>query len=131
MGGARPNVGPVTTPQPNAGNAAAGMTKIRNALTMLEEALPMIPMGTPAHTELLNTLTKLSKTFSGEGAGGGQKGIDLMSLLQSARQASQSSPMAALSKMMQPQGAQPPAMPQPGGEPGGAPGGAPPMPMAA
>jgi hypothetical protein len=77
----------------------------------------------------LNTLTKLSKTFSGEGSGGGQKGIDLMTLLQSARQASQSSPMAALSKMMQPQGAQPPAMP--GAPPGGEGGGAPPMQMAA
>jgi len=124
MGAARPNVGPVTTPQPNAGNAAAGMSKVRNAITMLEEALPMIPMGTPAHTEILGTLSKLTKTFSG-GSGGGEKGIDLMSLLQSARQASQSSPMAALSKMMAPQG-QPPAMP------GAAPGGeAPPMPMAA
>lgn len=130
MGGARPNIGPVTTPQPNAGNAAAGMSKVRNAITMLEEALPMIPMGTPAHTEILNTLTKLSKAFSGEGSGGGQKGIDLMSLLQSARQASQASPMAALSKMMAPQGgAAPPAMP--GGAPGGEGGGAPPMPMAA
>lgn len=128
MAGARPNIGPVTTPQPNAGSAAAAMSKVRNAVSMLEEALPGIPMGTPAHTEILNTLTKLSKTFSGEGGGGGQKGIDLMTLLQSARQASQASPMAALSKMMQPPGA-PPAMP--GAEPGGAPGGAPPMPMAA
>ena len=127
MGGARPNIGPVTTPQPNAGNAAAGMSKVRNAIQMLEEALPTIPMGTPAHTEILNTLTKLSKTFSSEG-GGGQKGIDLMSLLQSARQASQASPMAALSRMMQPQGGTPPAMP-PG--PGAEAGGAPPMPMAA
>jgi hypothetical protein len=128
MAGAKPNIGPVTTPQHNAGTAAAGLSKVRNAITMLEEAIPMIPMGTPIHTELLGMATKLTKLLSGGGAGG-EKGIDLRSLLDSARQQSQSSPMAALGRMMPQQGGAP-AMP--GGAPGGeASGGAPPPAMAA
>lgn len=125
MGGARPNVGPVTTPQPNAGSAAAAMQDVQNAVRMLEKALPQIPMGSPLHTEILSATTKLAKHMS---SGQGHQGLELQSLLQMARQASQASPMAALSKLMPPQGAAP-AMP--GAEPPGAAGGAPPLPMAA
>lgn len=122
MMGARPNIGPVTTPQPNAGAAAAAMQDVQNAVRMLEQALPKIPMGTPLHTEILSATTKLSKHMQ---PGEGHQGLELQSLLQMARQASQQSPMAALSRMM-PQPNQAPAMPAAG--PGG---GAPPMPMAA
>lgn len=115
MPGAKPNIGPVTTPQPASGNAAAAMNDVRNAVTMLEKALPAIPMGSPLHTEILSVTTKLAKHLT---PGDGQPGLELQSLLQMARQASQSQPMAALSRLM-PQPGQPPAMgapPGPGGE---------------
>lgn len=122
MGAARPNIGPVTTPQPHAGNASAAINDVQNAVKMLEKALPAIPMGTPLHAEILAAATKLAKHL---GAGSGNEGLELQSLLQMARQASSSAPMAALSRMM-PSPQTPPAMP--GGEAGG---GAPPPAMAA
>lgn len=118
---AKPNIGPVTPVQPHAGGAAAALNEVRNAVTMLEKALPQIPMGSPLHTEILQTTQKLAKHLT---PGEGNQGLELQSLLQMARQASQQQPMAALSRLMPPPGGAP-AMP------GGEGGGAPPMPMAA
>jgi hypothetical protein len=124
---ARPNIGPVTTPQPHAGNVAAAMNDVRNALRMLEKSLPQIPLGTPLHTEILKATQTLAKHLQ---PGDGNEGLELQSLLQMARQASQSAPMSALSRIGAPPGA-PPAMPGAGAgaEPPASP--APPMPMAA
>lgn len=125
MGQPKPNIGAVTAPGGNPGNAAAAMADVRNAVTMLEKALPNIPMGTPLHHEVLSVLPKLTKHLSkSEGQHGG---LDLLSLLQAAKQSQQQSPMAALSRLQPPPGS-PPATPQPDA---GAGGGAPPMPMAA
>jgi hypothetical protein len=125
MGAAKPNIGPVTTPQGHPGNAAGALNDVRNAVRMLEQALPNIPMGSPLHSELLATTTKLAKHLT---PGEGNQGLELQSLIQMARQMSQSQPMAALSRLQAPPGA-PPAMPA--APPGGGEGGAPPMPMAA
>lgn len=112
MGAAKPNIGPATAPQPNAGNQAAAMNDLRNALSMMEKALPAIPLGSPLHSEILSLTSKLAKHLA---PGDGNQGLELQSLLQMARQASQGGPMAALAKMGAPDGggAAPPAMPAP------------------
>lgn len=118
---AKPNMGPATSPQPNMGNQAAAMNKVQNALTMLEQALPEIPMGSELHHEILKITTQLSKKLQ---PGTGSPGLQMQELLQMARNQSQSAPMQALARMQQPPGS-PPAMP------GGEGGGGSPMPMAA
>lgn len=123
-GAARANIGPATAPQAHGGTAAAAMNDLQNAIKMLEKALPSIPMGTPIHAAVLKAATDLSKHL---GAGSGNEGLQLQSLLQMARQAQQNAPMAALSRIMPGPDGSPPA---PIAPPGGG-GGAPPMPMAA
>lgn len=106
--GAPPNIGAATPAQGTMGNAAAAMASIQNAVKMLETALPQIPMGSPMHTEILNATKGILKHMN---QGGGNPGLELQSLLQMARQASQSGPLSALQRM-QPEAGAPPAMPQ-------------------
>jgi hypothetical protein len=120
---AKPNIGPVTTPQPNAGNIHAATEQVKLAVQMLEKALPLIPMGMPLHTEIMQATTKLVKHLSDSAS---NPGTEMQTLLNLARQSQQSAPMAALGRMMGPP--QAPAMP-PGGAPPG--GGAEPSAMAA
>jgi hypothetical protein len=90
---------------------AAALNDIRNAVRMLEKALPQIPMGTPVHTGVLKATTDLLKHLPSDE---GNQGLELQSLLQMARHASQSAPLAALGRMGAPPGG-PPAMPAPSG----------------
>lgn len=106
---APPGVGPVAVPQGNQGNLAQAMSLVRNASEMLQKALPMIPMGTPQHEDLLKVITMIGKHMK---EGEGNKGMDLQSLLQMARSASQQSPVQALNRM-HPAPNAPPAMPTP------------------
>ena len=99
------------------------MEKIQTALKLMEQALPDIPMGTPIHTEILQAAQKFAKHL---GEAGGNAGSEMQTLLNLARQSAQGQPMAALSRLMGPQGGPPATQPPP---PGG--GGAPAMPMAA
>lgn len=117
-GAARPNIGPVTPSQPHAGTNAAAINDIHNAVVILEKALPSLPIGSELHTEVLQATTKLAKHLGQGGTGG--EGLQMNSLLQMMRQASQQAPMAALNRMG---GGATPSM---GGSPGG-----PAMPMAA
>ena len=82
-------------PQGNPGNAVKAMSDVRNAVKMLETALPAIPMGSPLHTEILNTTKALLKHLQ---PGDGSPGLDLMSLLQMARNNAQAQPMQTLAK---------------------------------
>lgn len=83
------------------------MADVRNAIKMLESALPNVPMGTPLHTEILNSTKSLLKHLPESDA---SPGIDLMSLVNMARQASQAQPMQALMKAFPQQPNTPPAM---------------------
>jgi len=85
----------MTSAQPNMGNAVKAMSDVRNAVKMLESALPSIPIGSPLHGEILNSTKALLKHLQ---PGDGNSGLDLMSLLQMARGASTSQPMQALMK---------------------------------
>ena len=112
MAPAPANVGAVSVPQGNQGNQVQAMSLVRNALEMLQKALPMIPMGSPAHADLLKAVASISKHMEHDA---GNKGVDLQSLLQMARQASQQSPIQALNRMSPPTAA--PAMPTPAASP--------------
>lgn len=104
-------VGPVSTPQGNPGNTQAALTKVRNALQMLEQALPDVPMGMPMHNDILSAVKNLSKHLA-EGAE--NKGLDIQSLIQATKQTQQGAPMAAMQRMFAQQGSgagTPPALP--------------------
>ena len=107
-GSAAPNIGAAAQPQGNSGNAAQAMSLVRNALEMIQKALPMLPMGSPLHGDLLKAVSSMSKHIDQSQM---NKGVDLQSLLQMVKQSSQQSPMAALNRMQPPTAA--PAMPSP------------------
>lgn len=120
LGQARPNIGPVPTPQGNPGNVHAAVMKIKNALQLLQEALPLIPLGSDIHTGVLKATQDLSRHMKDAEVA---PASEMQSLLQSARQSAQTQPMQALSRLF-PQGqGGGPALPPP--PPGGG------MPMAA
>jgi hypothetical protein len=58
------NLGPVTVPQSNPGNAMQALEKVKLAGKMIQEALPMIPMGSDAHNKLMKISTDLTKLVS-------------------------------------------------------------------
>lgn len=107
----RPNLGPVTQSSPNAGNASAAMLDIKNALNLLQKALPNLPMGDELHGTVLQCVTKLSKAASSIPD---QPGLQSQSLMQMMRSMGANPMQAALSKML-PQPGAGPAMP---GQPG-------------
>ena len=109
MAPAPANVGPAAVPQGNQGNMAQAMSLVRNASEMLQKALPMIPMGSPQHSDLLKVITLIAKHMEHNE---GNRGVDLQSLLQMARQSSQQSPVQALNRMHPAPNAAP-AMPTP------------------
>lgn len=102
------NAGAATMPQANAGNINAALTKVKAAMKMLEEALPLIPMGNETHTDILDALKKFSKHMKTDGGNAQQESASLQSAAQNiAKQA----PMAAMAKMFggQQGAGQPPA----------------------
>jgi hypothetical protein len=110
-----PQLGAAVSPQGNPGLAVKAMGDVRNAVQMLEAALPHIPMGSELHVEVLNSVKALTKHLS---SGGEQnKGLDLMSLLAMARNASQAQPMQALNRAFPTNPGGPPAMGPPSAPP--------------
>ena len=110
----RPNLGPVSQPQGNPGNVASAMLDVKNALNMLQRALPNIPMGSPLHADILKTVTNLTKHAQDAG---GDPSLQMQSLMSMMRSMGQNPMQAALAKMM-PQPGQGPAMGSPPGAPG-------------
>lgn len=96
MAPAPAHAGPATMPQGNQGNAAKAMLDVRNAVKMLEQALPMIPMGSPLHEKIHKVALDLSKELN---QGDENPALQLQSLVQMMRSASQSQPMNALGRM--------------------------------
>ena len=123
LGAAPPNLGAATQQQGNPGNMAQAISAVRNAVRMLEQALPNIPMGSPLHDDVLKVTQSLSKHMQ---PGEGGQGLDLQHLMQMVRSQSQQAPMGALQRMFPQRPNSPPAMP---GQPpaGGAPPGGPPL----
>lgn len=111
---APPNSGPATVPHGNPGNTMAAISKVREALTILQEALPGIPMGTEAHTAILKSVESVGKHMT-EMANSPQ--MKMQVLQQMMKQAQGQRPNAALAALSGGHGGAPP--------PGGA--GAPPQ----
>ena len=114
-----PGAGPASMPQGNPGNALAALADVKTALTLLQKALPAIPMGTPVHSDILKTVSMLAKHIPEQGAGGGAQVAGLQALIS---QIAQQQPNAALARMAQQHSPMaPPAMapqPSPGAPPG-------------
>ena len=110
MSAAPSNVGGSSVPQGNQGNVVQAMSLVRNGLEMFQKAIALVPMGSPLHEALLKSISGVSKHME---ANQGNKGVDLQSLLQMAKQASQQSPIQALNRMTPPAPTAAPAMPVP------------------
>lgn len=117
---ASPNGGPISAPQGNQGNVQAAMAKISSGLKMLQEALPLVPMGNELHTKLLGAVKTIAEAMNKEGESPTTPKLDISSILQMIKQHAQNAPQGAMARMLPAQGAnQPPAT------------GAPPIPAAA
>lgn len=102
------NAGAATMPQANAGNVHAALTKVKAAAKMLQEALPLIPIGSEKHLKLMKIVSELSKEIGEVGENSQQESAALQAAAQNiAKQA----PMNNMARMFgAQQGAgQPPA----------------------
>ena len=106
-------VGPAAVPQGNPGNTQNGLTKIKTAVEMLQQALPSIPMGTPLHQDILDVTKKLAKHLGD--AKGGNESNQMQALLAAIKQTQQQAPQNAMARMFPQQGA--PATPGGGAAP--------------
>ena len=96
--------GPASAPGPMKGAVAGGAEKLKLGLKALQEALPLLPMGSSIHTAVLKALTDIGKAVEKEGGGKGDPGAMIQQLVEMARNAKQS-------------GAPAPQMPGAGGAP--------------
>ena len=101
MGAPPANLGGVTIPQSNPGNAKGAMEKLHAAAQLINDAIPQIPLGTPLHSAVLKIATDLNKHI-GEAKEHAQGTIQTM--LQAIQQMRQNPRLGAM-----------------GGAPGGAP----------
>ena len=113
---ARNRQGPqVSAPGP--GNQADGLTQLKNAIDIIQNALPLLGVGTPMHNSALNALRQLTRHVAQGGqATAGTQQTSLMDLLR------QTVRNAMLQKIMQNQSS------GGSGPQGGPPGGQPPNP---
>ena len=91
------NVGAATVPQGNQGNIQMAALKIRNALKMMQEALPLIPMGDPLHAELLKTVQSIAKHIKQEES---NPQLEQAAMISQLRQQAQQAPQAAIARQM-------------------------------
>lgn len=110
------NLGPVTVPQHNPGNVMQAVQKLSAALAMIEEAVPMIPMGSPEHERVLKIATDLGKHIGEAKSSITERQATLADAMRNAASQSQ---MAALSRFApRPSGpAMPPPVPSPTPQP--------------
>ncbi|SRR5260221_12117873 len=101
---------PAAAPSANLGAAAHAAGQIKNALIMLETALPNVPMESPLHAAVRTSINALAKHLP---AGGGPQSEGLQSSMMRdlALRHQQTSPMIAAMQSRGPSGA-------PAGQPG-------------
>lgn len=112
MGAPPGNLGGVTIPQSNPGNAKAALEKLHAAAQLINDAIPAIPLGTEMHSKVLKLATELNKMIA-EGKDHHQGTIQTM--LQAIQQMKQNPQMGALhgAQGAPSGGAPPPPQPQP------------------
>ena len=102
-----------------AGSASQGMSKVKIGLEALQAALPMIPMGSELHADVMKAVSSISKHLGDKGGAGGDQGGGIQQLLEMLRNAKTQGGPPPQAGMMPgaPGGAPPPPpmMPPPGG----------------
>jgi len=106
--------GPASPPTGNAGLAADAMSKMREAIKLIEMALPQLPPGTEAHKNTIDALGKLSKAFPATEEVPGVQKTQLQGL---GDQAQKSAMMQAVLRMLAGAGGAGGAAPGGGGSP--------------
>ena len=91
-----------------AGASAQGVTAVKLGLEALQKALPMLPMGSELHSEVLKAVSGIAKHMEQAGAGGDQAAV-IQQLVAMAREAQQNpQQQARMGSMMPGAGAAPP-----------------------
>ena len=107
-------------PQGNPGNSLAAVAAVRNAVMLLQKALPSLPMGTELHTVVLKTVGDLTKNLPDIGGEGQGQISQLMQVIQQlAHQQTNRALAAAAQPASAPPVLPPPSMSPPGGQPPG------------
>lgn len=111
----------------NPGEVAASVSKAREAINILQMALPGFPVASDGHKAVLKAIEQLTKVMPEAEASPDLQQNTLRQLMQ---QAQQNAPMMAAMRALQARGGA--GMPQPGAAapPGAGPAAAPPPPMA-
>ena len=117
--------GPISMPTGNPGQQANALAKVREAIKMLEGALPNIPTGSEPYKAVLDAITKISKHVAPSAE---VPGVQQTALRDLGQQAQQSAMMQSLMRSLSPTpaggnapGAAPPGAPSGGAAPGAAP----------
>lgn len=106
------------SPQGNPGANAAAIAQVREAVRILQMALPNLPMGDPLHKEVTRAIGGLAKHAPAAEAA---PGVQNSALLDLQRNAQQQQPLMALMRMAQMHAQQgQPGAPAPGGAPAAA-----------
>jgi hypothetical protein len=111
------STGPASPPTANPGLEASGDTKVREAVHLLEMALPMFPTGSDKHKAAIDSLSKLSKLFPPSAEVPGAQQTELLSLMQKAKQSAMMQAAMRQQQAAQAQGGGGQAMPPQGGAP--------------
>jgi hypothetical protein len=101
------HMGPISSPQPQAGNAAAGHQKLMIAMQALQDALPSLPMGSELHSKVLKVTQELTKELQ---ATKEDPQLQIQSLMGMIKQLAQQAPNQAVARLPSPNA--PPMMPQ-------------------
>jgi len=109
------SAGPAGPRTGNAGMAADAMTKVREAVHLLEMALPGFEVGSEPHKAVLKMIQDGSKLAPPKQEGAGVQQTTLAGLMERAKQMQQ---LQALQGSMQPPGGAPPAGAAPPTQPG-------------
>lgn len=106
------NAGAASMPQGNQGNLQAAMIKVKTAVKMLEEALPLIPFGSEEHSKLAKVIGELSGAAK---KAGDNPQLEMSAMQQMMKNHAQNAPIAAMMKHFSGEmgAGQPPAMSEP------------------
>ena len=99
------NAGAISQPGGNAGNVQKAMSMISSGLKQIQEALPILPMGSEFHSKVLKSVTMLAEAMAKEGEAPTTPKLDISSIMQMIKQHQQSAPGNAAAKLLPAQGA--------------------------
>lgn len=92
------STGPASPPTDSAGSAVDGMSKVREAIKLLEMSLPGLPSGSEPHKTVLQCITSLAKIAPASAEVPGVQQAQLQGLQQKAQAMA---PLMALQRAMQ------------------------------